>query len=358
MTMMLTKKALFKRQEGSVTIMAAMAAIALLGVGALVLDVGYMMVTRTELQNIADGSSASGSMELARIYDELGNVDPMEHTLTIEEEARIVNHLNTISTKNDAAGVAIGIPAGDVEFGKWDRTTGAFQATRTGVTSTQTTARRDKSANGSVNTLLASVLGIDEFGVSADGGSAISTIGKLPPGRVDFPIGIARAWFEARNSPCGANTEIMFYPTGTIQGCAGWHTFEDWPANAARLKSILRGMRDGIVQSPEITVGQTEFVFTGGTVGSALQAAEELYNAKKDANGELLVHLPVYDYDDCSNPQGRIKIVGIATAIITGVVPKGGNKNVTANVSCDVVGFGEPGGPDYGTWVAKPIKTK
>ncbi len=344
-------------ERGSISIFAGVAAVTLLGFSALVLDVGYMLVTNAELQNAADSGAAAGNRELGRIYEELGNVDITEYTLTMEDETRIYQRVNQFSQRNEAAGVSISVLTSDVSYGDWDKSTNTFAETRTGVNAVQVKARRDSEANGVVSTLLSHVLGRDEFGVNADAGATVLPARKLPRGKVDFPVGISRAWFEAKNSPCGGDTAITFYPTGTLQGCVGWHTFQRDPANAWALKDILHNMINNQFESPEIVAGETELIFTGGTVDSALKVAEDLYYTKRDSNGEYLVHLPVYDYDDCSNPEGWIRIVGIATAVITNIDDHGGDKRIDARIECDVLGFGEGGGPDYGTLVGLPKTT-
>ena len=53
-------------QHGAVLVIVAISMIALLGVVALAVDYGYLAVTKTELQNIADASALAGAGELAK----------------------------------------------------------------------------------------------------------------------------------------------------------------------------------------------------------------------------------------------------------------------------------------------------
>lgn len=337
-------------QRGATSIFFAFAALALLGMSALAVETGYMMVTRAELQNVADVATASANRELGRIYEEAGNVDINDYRLTDYEKARVMLAANKFSLKNDAAGRRIFVQPADFKFGKWDGSSRSVSQSDYGVTSISVAARRDASANGAVTTLLAGVAGMDSFEAKVDAAARVSPVKKLPAGMAEFPVGIASHWFESKDSPCGPDSQIKFYPTGTLESCAGWHTFQDEPANALQLKTILSGLRSGTWTSPDLTVGETSFIFTGGTVASALQEAERLFNEKKDANGEWLVHLPVYEASDCANPTGWVKIVGVATAVISNVTPTG-TKTIDAEVQCDVLMFGKGGGPDYGTTV-------
>jgi hypothetical protein len=350
-------------EKGFVMLFAALSLVMLGGIAALGIDSGYMMVSKAEIQNVADVSSNSGALELARVYGDLGNdTDFKYYTLSSADKTRVVNQINAFSKQNEAAGQPIQIAPSDAEFGHYDGNN--FVQSDTGVRSVRVKARRDENVNGVVTTLMASVLGRDNFSVTGDSAGALSGAASLKAGKADVPIGIDESWFGLHDSPCGGDSRIDFHPTGTPQGCAGWHTFTSAPANASKLKSIIRGMKDGSFSSPEFQVGEDSFMFTGGTVNSALRDFEDLYQANKDAAGEWLVHLPVYASQDCSNPSGWIKIVGVAAATITNVTASGGGSNksssstgkagVEARVSCSITRFAEPGGPDFGTLSSRP----
>lgn len=337
-------------EKGAFTVLFAVAGLGLMGITALALETGYMMVTKAELQNVADVAAASANLELGRIYADAGNVDISDYQLTGDDRARIFFAANRFSLKNEAAGKHIWIHPDDFKFGTWDKDARELIPNTYGVTSVSISARRDAYANGKVSTLMASVAGLNEFGAKVDAVGRVSPLRKLPAGKGDFPVGIASFWFQNKDSPCGPDSSITFYPTGTLEGCAGWHTFEDEPANAEKLKSILTGIENGTWESPELVTGETYYNFTGGTVGSALQRAKEAYDSNKDADGKWLVHIPVFEATDCANPTGWIKIIGVATALIDNVVATG-QKVIEGEIQCDVVMYGKGGGPDYGTSV-------
>ncbi|HYC53835.1 MAG TPA: pilus assembly protein TadG-related protein [Candidatus Binatia bacterium] len=341
-------------ERGVATLIALGGALAILGMAALVIDVGYVVLTRTQLQNIADAGGISGSRELARVYDDLGPTgDYRKHTLTGSQKARVLANINEFAQQNDAAGKSISIDAGDVVFGTYDKSTGTITATDKGAEVVQVRARRDETANGAVSTLLASVLGVDTFQVSASAANAgVTAASAMPPGTGDVPIGISKAWFTARDSPCGTDSGIKFHPTNSTVGCAGWHVFTEPTASASKLRSVIDGLRTGTFTAPAVTANATYFNFTGGTVSSAYDEFEELYEAKKDASGNWRVNVPVYDYPDCKNPHGEIKIIGFARAKIYNVT----KHSIDANVECDVVEFGTGDGTaDYfGVAVGRP----
>ncbi len=121
------------------------------------------------------------------------------------------------------------------------------------------------------------------------------------------------------------------------QGCAGWHTYEDNPANANTLKTILGGLVNGQFQSPTAQAGVTKFNFIGGAVATAFEKMRVLYESKKQ-NGEWTTIVPVYKSSDCSNPFGPIQIVGLCDGayLQRQDIP---DNTIDATVECDVVGY-------------------
>lgn len=342
-----------RSQRGSTSIVVAISTTAVVAASALVIDVGNLLVTKAELQMVADLSAKSGAHAIAQVYMSSGREDPATDTLSISEMAQVRAAAQRRSTRNSAGSVAISVASSDIRIGKWDDQTGTFVEGNVGVNAVQVTARRDDVSNGEVPMFFPGILGRTSVGLEASSSSRISGIRYLPKGTADFPVAIAKAWYAGHSSPCSTNNKITFYPTGTSDSCAGWHTFETEPANASALKGILDGLRLGTWESPEIDVTHTQFIFSGGVVASAMNELEKLYNAKKNAKGEMPVLIPVYDRSDCGNPNGWIPIIGVARAVVT-KVDSGSDKLVEARVQCDVVEFGESGGRDFGVLSAGP----
>lgn len=363
------------RENGSITILLAVVIMGIIGIAAFALDLGYGLVVKSELQNAADTGALAGDRELALVYKDMGTTCTMgpdcywgTHTLSSGEKARIATKVNSYSQLNKAGGTAITVrTTEDIVYGKYDEVSGEVVPTTpadTGVMAIKVTARRDENINGVVSTWLGRAIGTDSLSISAKSGATLSALGKAPPGKLGIPVGISEFFFKADNSPCGKAGDpeyrIRLYPTqsmaektiGDTQACAGWHSYQDYPNNAAKLKTILDGQAKGTFTSPETIANSTSYNFIGGAVATAFNEMKQLYEVNKDSNQTWTAVIPVYAGKDCSNPNGPIKIVGFATAYIYSVDPAA--KSIFATVTCNVIDWGEGGGTDYGTLVGRP----
>ncbi len=341
------------RERGAIAIFLALTLVLILGVAAFVIDIGGGLVTRAQLQNVSDAGSLAAGRELVRIYQELpSTTNNKTYTLTSADQARIFGKAYEFAGANKAGGVAISVLEPDLIYGTYDHATGEITPTTTGVRAIKLLSRRDDTANGVVETTLGGVLGVQTLSVRASAAVGISALGTMAEGDADVPVGISSHWFDS--NACGPTSTIKFFPTGTADGCAGWHTFTESPASAARLGRILDGLRTDTYESPETTAGETSYNFTGGTVSSRFSDMKALYDARKDGNGDWSVLVPVYQDSTCNNPSGSLPIIGFARARIYQVTTAP-QPTILANVECGVVTDGAGNGPnDYGTLYASP----
>ncbi|HEU5092795.1 MAG TPA: hypothetical protein VFT30_08925, partial [Nitrospira sp.] len=231
----------------------------------------------------------------------------------------------------------------------WNPTTRVHTPTVNQPKAVRVWARRDSSANGAISTFLANVIGISSISVRAVATADLTAVGQTAPGQLDVPFAISEYYF----TEFGCGDVIKFYPNdGTPQACAAWHTFDQSPANANRLRTIIDGMIDGSYQSPATVPGDSLNAINGN-VASAFPNLINLYNSKKDANGNWDVFVPVYESPDCAPPTGAIPIIGYAEARITNV-EGAPNFQISATILCNIfegntVGGGPPFGPVLST---------
>lgn len=331
-------------EHGAVAAMTAIFLVVLLAMAAAVIDIGHALVTKNELQNTADAAALAGTRALGVIYEGMTPAQQQTYQLTSGDRATVVAAVQTTAVANSAAGVPITINAPDIAIGTWNPATRIHTPTVNQPKAVRVWARRDASANGAISTFLASVVGLTSVSVSAVATADMTAVGQTAPGQLDVPFGISTYYF----TQFGCGDAIQFYPNnGTPQACSAWHTFDQSPANANRLRTIIDGLRTGTYQSPATQPGST-LNFINGQVNSAFPNLIQLYNAKKDANGNWDVFVPVYQSDACTPPNGPLPIVGYAEARITNVQ---GNPNarITATVLCNIFeGNTTGGGPPYG----------
>jgi Flp pilus assembly protein TadG len=341
-----------------IAILMAIALVGLIGAGSLAIDIGSALVTKAELQNVADAGSLAATRQLAMVYKGLSvNTDYKTYTLTSGNIAAIKTKAQSLAAANKAGGISIVVGSGDITTATYDIKTGNITAATKGVRAVQVVSRRDNTQNGRVQTQLARVLGINDIAIAARSTSALSALGSLKAGKGEFPIALDEDWWGSHN--CATNEKLQFYPTSP-NSCLGWHTFDSKPASAAKLKTIVKGIGNGSFQSPVTKAGETYYEFTGGTVSSALQDMEDLFVLKRtpqNGSGTWTVNAPVYESSGCGNPNQARKIVGFTRIKLTTVKAPPSAK-VEGDVECNVFDEGEVGSgggaSDFGVLVSTP----
>jgi Flp pilus assembly protein TadG len=342
-------------ERGMIMIMMAIAIVGLIGAGSLAIDLGSALVTRAELQNVADAASLASTRELAMVYkvkyQENPDFDYKAYTLSGTEKAQIQAKAVQFAAANKAGGLDIIVDNADIRPAKVD-SAGNMTYQDTGVRAVSVKGRRDGTTNEQVQTELARVLGINQIAITAESTAAISAMGTLKAGQGEFPVALDEDWFKTHN--CASNETVTFYPVSPTS-CAGFHTFESSPASAAKLGKIFEEIKKKTFVSPETTAGKTYYEFTGGTVASAIKDAEDMWKARRVAN-HFRTTVPVYKSNGCQNPNQALLIVGFARIDITNVRTSPTNL-IEGDVECGIfdhdVGTGGGGG-DFGVLVGTP----
>lgn len=351
--------------RGAAAILVALMLLMLLGFAALAVDVGCMMVTKNELQNVADASALAAARKMGQIYAGLPLAEQDTHVFSrdtlvgVAQDIARKNLVEDIGLRGQAEDADLGILDGDVKIGRWNWGESRWgMDTLTHPDAISVTARRDESKNGPVPTLFARIWNIMNVSVSADATAALSSLGEIAPGKLDLPVGISSVWFD-RGVYCGE--EVTFYPTPS--SCAGFTNFSETSSVNNDLKDtgskdgILTGLREGTYETPEVFVPDTKFYFKGGTFADLFDELWALFDYKRtrdeDGNDDTWTTLVlVYDGegDDgaCENPNSLLSITGFATIILR-AVGEPPDKNLEGTVICNKVVDGRGGGGNYGT---------
>jgi len=225
-------------QRGVTLVIVAIAGLVLIAFVALAVDVGYVMVSRNELQNISDGAALAAARKLGSIYEPMSYAAQQTYDASSDASA-IISAAKSTALLNKAAGQNISLRDEDVIIGKWNATAKTLTPTMLQPDAVGVISRRDTSnpVNGPVGTFFAKAIGIDTVNVSARATAALTSQSTVDPGNV-IPVGISQQWFD--KDFC--DQPIKFYPTNSPEGCAGWNVYTRWPASESYLrKTILEG---------------------------------------------------------------------------------------------------------------------
>lgn len=344
-------------QSGVSAVFIALILLVLLAAASFAIDIGYLTVVRNELQNTSDSSALAATRQLGHIYEGMTYAEQQAFVLGATSEELIDGAATDIASKNTAGGHSVTINVDDILIGTWDttRTPDHFFASSTAPTSVRVTSRRDSLANGPISTFIAKVFGVNTMSVRTTATAALTGLSEVGPGALLIPVGISKYWFT--NHSC--NQPIRFHPTNDPTSCAGWDTYYgyDQNANDADLRRIIKGLQDGSYTSPEVNVAnpaESTFNFTNGSMSNnTFDAFNNLFNYMRtrddDGNDEQwTAAVPVYDKEDCSAPNGQIRIIGFATVVITSVVGAP-DKIIDGYVICELIEPGRGGGFSGGT---------
>jgi len=403
-----------KREVGQVIPMAAVMMVGLLGIAALAVDLGYLFVTRNDLQNVSDAGALAGTRALGHIYQGLSYEEQTGYVCDGGCSAIVKTAAMDVVELNQAGGLSMTVLLEEVIIGQWDGDN--FTKTNISPDAVHVIARRDEVVNGPVSTFFARVLGIDEASVTAEATAALTGQSTKNKGEIELPIGISR-WFFRDPNQSWCDEDIQFYPTNDPASCAGWTSW-DYGSNDLTLRRILE--ETGGYESPVTIADETIFNFTGGTLSTltfdALLDLYQTYGFDTDANYNYLLKtqyditskvnqadssrtywtvetvdenevwtggvypeplieydnqgnpvrgeytngtlrnlhkwetsVPVYDRDDCSNPNQSILIVGFAPIELRDVL-NSPDKLVRGTVKCDYIDplASRGGGGSYG----------
>jgi Flp pilus assembly protein TadG len=266
-----------KDQTGAVAVTVAILMFALVGFAALAIDIGYLLVTRNELQNVADAAALAAAGTLGNNYRGMTRAEQLDYdcaSSVIYPCSEIIEVAQQVGLANRAAGVNISILENEVEIGLWDAgATPPFSTSTVHPNAVRVTARRDETSNSSITTFLAGVIGVDTLAVSAFATAALTPQSTVEEGELELPVGISREWIDGNPEFC--NDRIRFSPTNSTDSCAGWTSWTYDPPNDNKLREIL-DLDDPLI-NPKMGRGDI-IEFTGGKLGkNTFDALETLF---------------------------------------------------------------------------------
>ena len=143
----------WSRRNGVIVILTFVLLGVMLAMIAFAVDVGYLMLTRSQLQSAADASALAGASRIGQ-----GDM------LTVAQSVATANAVNTKSVK---------LLAADVQTGSWNPDTRTFTPSTTTVNAVRTTTRTNSSTSGATPLFFARVFGMTSLNQQA---SAVATV--------------------------------------------------------------------------------------------------------------------------------------------------------------------------------------
>jgi len=113
-------------QRGAVLIFVGICLVVLVGITALALDLGYMYVTRNELQNISDSASLAATRHIGHIYETIPYQEQATYNFS-SNVSEIKDAAKDMGVANIAAAKNITINDSDISIGRWNFETRTFE---------------------------------------------------------------------------------------------------------------------------------------------------------------------------------------------------------------------------------------
>lgn len=317
-----------KNERGISLVYVAIALTALIGMAALVIDLGYFYVVKGQLQNAADASALAGASGLKG----MGGVSPYSNESTARKRAQFFAQQN--KAENSPVLVSTDTTKDDIVIGCWNKANDNMNTSCIRPNSVQVKARRSTDAGVGptpVGTYFGKIFGFDTVNIHSMAVAQRPTKPTIPlshclPICPDEPSPIPLPATFHLKTPGGNDTyslvEVM-----------GWTEFSatskatDLGSNSVVAKLIR--------QELEIPIDVcNKVVYTNTGIGNLRPVLQAEYDKKKDANGIWRVILPIYTECPAVN-QANEKLntlVRYAEAEISGMVMSGNASDPTITI--------------------------
>jgi Flp pilus assembly protein TadG len=237
--------------------------IPLLGMAAFAVDIGYIVLTQTDLQNAADSAALAGVQQLSSGYIQYnlpGQTSDQKKAILTTAQGNARTAAKNFASYNAAGGVSsLTLLDSDIEFGFTDASgnyTGG--SAYTGYPNTvKVVMRRDPSANGVLNLFFGPILGTNSVTLTATAAATIygGTIDSWPSGSapkllpVTYDVNHWNNFLSTGQDPDGNPNRVnnipslLIYPSQNFTGNFGWLSLDDYHASASALSTwINNGM--------------------------------------------------------------------------------------------------------------------
>ena len=286
---------LWEETQGSMAAMTALLLAVMVGLLAIVTDLGHVHTVQNELRNAADAGALAGARALYP-YDlgahvEVIPIPDCAAALTAAAEAVRSNAADKSSIS------AIGTD--DIQYGIWDVINNTFTpqgACTKETNAVRVVARKDATANNPVAMTFGRIFR-DNMEVTAEAVAYISSAGSIQENQCVLPIGIPTCSEDLPTCP----HPVKFTPDNT--DTAAWHTFNIPNASASVLRQLLENcsLPDKLFAYPP-KCPPTAIEVNNGQINSVLQAMWDIFiNVVRNPNHPEYAEVTIPDPADPDN---------------------------------------------------------
>jgi Flp pilus assembly protein TadG len=159
-----------KLRPGAIAPLVALLLIPLLMVVACAVDLGWVVMVQSELQNAADAAALAGAGQLMDGYVQYnlpGQTSSQQTAILSTAKTNAKTYAKQLSAANSAGRNSVTLLDGDIEFGFTDAS-GAYTPSSTGYPNTvKVTTRRDATANSPLGLFFGPVVGLSSVNLKA-----------------------------------------------------------------------------------------------------------------------------------------------------------------------------------------------
>ena len=200
-------------EQGSVLVLAAFAAGALILCAALALDVGFVWASRTQSQSVADAVALAAAMDMHSEPD----------SCSVNYSAAQVEATNYAQANSTVANRSVTVQNADIEFGTWDTVSETLvvhsppTTVPNQLTGVRITVHQDGISNARSPALLAGVGGFTGFDVATSATAYIGFEGSFDAREFDLPLAVDSCLVSSSPSGCSGLNYCNGGPT--LLGC-------------------------------------------------------------------------------------------------------------------------------------------
>jgi hypothetical protein len=236
-------------RRGNVVVLFALLIVLIIGMLAFSIDVGYIMLIRTQLQSAADSAALAAASQMG------------------ESDELVLAEAREFAAYQHVAAEPVELGDDDIQYGNWDSATRSFTQTAEVGNAIRVIARRDDTTNGEAPLFFARIFGRNSFPTQA------SAVAMTNPRDICFVVDLSGSMNDD-SEPCWATAAINAefgpdgYPTVGDQLMQNLYTDLDYGTFPGTTQSIGSPLGVSAGQQAYHNLTRNSGVLTAGSIPS------------------------------------------------------------------------------------------